>query len=149
MARVRRDPRRARALRVRQHGDLWNGRPISKLLLEQPLAVSERHDVALLELIPPFHQRVCRMGLEHVGFVVGDTFDTFVESHRRVLTGLQFQGPLSTPDPVYILFDDYTHVKFHRLSLADVCAAEDRSISGFHHVDWQPADELAGPYAVS
>ena len=127
--------------------NVWNGRPISKLLLEQPLSVSERHEVELLELIPPFHQRVYRMGLEHIGFVVGDAFDTFVETHRRVLTGQQFQGPLSTP--VYILFDDYTHVKFHRMSLADVCAAEGRPISGFEHVDWQPADELAGPYAVS
>jgi predicted metalloenzyme YecM len=126
--------------------NVWNGRPISKLLLEQPLSVSERHDVGLLELIPPFHQRVYRMGLEHIGFVVGDAFDTLVETHQRVLTGQQFQGPLSTP--VYILFDDYTHVKFHRMSLGDVCAAEGRPISGFQHVDWHPADELAGPYAV-
>jgi len=126
--------------------NVWNGRPISKLLLEEPLPVSERHDVALLELIPPFHQRVYRMGLEHIGFVVGDAFDAFVETHRAVLTGQQFQGPLSTP--VYILFDDYTHVKFHRMSLADVCRAEGRPIAGFEHVDWHPDDELAGPYAV-
>ena len=126
--------------------NVWNGRPISKLLLEQPVAVSERHEVELLELIPPFHQRVYRMGLEHIGFVVGDAFDTFVETHRRVLTGQQFQGPFNSP--VYILFDDYTHVKFHRMSLADVCPAEGRPIFGFEHVDWQPADELAGPYAV-
>ena len=30
----------------------------------------------------------------------------------------------------------------------DVCSAEVRPISGFQQVDWQPADELAGPYAV-
>ena len=34
------------------------------------------------------------------------------------------------------------------MSLADVCSAEGRPISGFQHADWQPADELAGPYAV-
>jgi hypothetical protein len=39
-------------------------------------------------------------------------------------------------------------VKFNRMSLADVCRAEGRPISGFLHVDWQPPDELAGPYAV-
>ena len=55
--------------------------------------------------------------LEHRGVVVGDTFDTFVETHKPVLTGQQFQGPNSTPDPVYILFEDFTHVKFYRLSL--------------------------------
>ena len=51
------------------------------------------------------------------GVVVGDTFDAFVETHKPVLTGQQFQGPNSTPDPVYILFEDFTHVKFYRLSL--------------------------------
>jgi DNA-directed RNA polymerase specialized sigma24 family protein len=33
-------------------------------------------------------------------------------SRLRALTGQQFQGPNSTPDPVYILFEDFTHVKF-------------------------------------
>jgi hypothetical protein len=86
------------------------------------------------------------MGLEHIGFVVGDDFDAFVEEHQDVLTGQQFQSPLSKP--VYILFDDYTHVKFHRLSLGDVCRIEGRPISGFEHTEWKPKDELAGPYAV-
>jgi predicted metalloenzyme YecM len=126
--------------------NVWNGRPISKLLLETPLPVGERHVVELLELIPPFHQRVYAMGLEHVGFVVGDGFDAFVEQHEQVLTGQQFQSPISKP--VYILFDDYTHVKFHRLSLTDVCEIEGGPIVGFEHADWQPDDELAGPYAI-
>jgi hypothetical protein len=29
----------------------------------------------LIELIPPVHQRVYKMGLEHLGVVVGDTFE--------------------------------------------------------------------------
>jgi hypothetical protein len=33
----------------------------------------------MIELIPPVHQRVYKMGLEHLGVVVGDTFDAFVE----------------------------------------------------------------------
>jgi hypothetical protein len=86
------------------------------------------------------------MGLEHIGFVVGDDFDAFVEEHQDVLTGQQFQSPLSKP--VYILFDDYTHVKFHRPSPGDVCRIEGRPISGFEHTEWEPKDELAGPYAV-
>jgi predicted metalloenzyme YecM len=72
--------------------NVWKGRPISKLLLEQPLSVSERHDVGLLELIPPFHQRVYRMGLEHIGFVVGDAFDPFVETHQRGPDGTAVPG---------------------------------------------------------
>jgi hypothetical protein len=80
------------------------------------------------------------MGLEHLGVVVGDTFDAFVEVHKPVLTGQQFQGPNSTPDPVYILFEDFTHVKFYRLSLrASVELHAGPFVDGFHHVDdWAP-----------
>jgi predicted metalloenzyme YecM len=126
--------------------NVWNGRPISKLVLAEPLVLDDRHTVELLELIPPFHQRVYRMGLEHIGFVVGDGLDEFVETHKAVLTGQQFQSVISTP--AYILFDDYSHVKFHRLSLGDVCRAEGLPLDGFVHADWQPEDETAGPYAV-
>ena len=97
--------------------NVWNGRPISLIVPAEPLEVLDGKVVPLIELIPPVHQRVYKMGLEHLGVVVGDTFDAFVEAHKPVLTGQQFQGPNSTPDPVYILFEDFTHVKFYRLSL--------------------------------
>jgi hypothetical protein len=86
------------------------------------------------------HQRVYKMGLEHLGVVVGDEFDAFIEAHKPVLTGQQFQGPNSTPDPVYILFEDFTHVKFYRLSLrASVELDAGPFDDGFHHVDdWVP-----------
>jgi hypothetical protein len=61
-------------------------------------------DISPYELSPPVHQRVYKMGLEHLGVVVGDTFDAFVGAHKPVLTGQQFHGPNSTPDPVDILF---------------------------------------------
>src|SRR6266542_6854675 len=84
--------------------NVWNGRPISLIVLAEPLEVLDGKVVPLIELIPPVHQRVYKMGLEHLGVVVGDTFDAFVGAHKPVLTGQQFQGPNSTPDPVYILF---------------------------------------------
>ena len=37
--------------------------------------------VPLIELIPPVHQRVYKMGLEHLGVVVGEEVDAFV---RRI-----------------------------------------------------------------
>jgi hypothetical protein len=37
---------------------VWNGRPISKILLATPLEVLEGMSVPLIELIPPVHQRV-------------------------------------------------------------------------------------------
>jgi predicted metalloenzyme YecM len=125
---------------VANRENVWNGRPISLIVLKEPLEVLEGQPVSLIELIPPVHQRVYKMGFEHLGVVVGDTFDAFVEAHKPVLTGQQFQGPTSTPDPVYILFEDFTHVKFYRLSLrASVELDGGRFDDGFHHVDhWVP-----------
>jgi hypothetical protein len=107
----------------------------------EPLDVLDGKVVPLIELIPPVHQRVYKMGLEHLGVVVGeDSFDAFVEAHKPVLTGQQFQGPNSTPDPVYILFEDFTHVKFYRLSLRESVELDAGPFDdGFHHVeDWVP-----------
>jgi predicted metalloenzyme YecM len=120
--------------------NVWNGRPISLILPDPPLDVLDGKAVPMIELIPPVHQRVYKMGLEHLGIVVGEAFDDFVRAHKPVLTGQQFQGPESTPDPVYILFEDFTHVKFYRLSLkASVELAAGRVFDGFHHVeDWVP-----------
>ena len=77
--------------------NVWNGRPMSLILLDEPLRVLDGKVIPLIELIPPVHQRVYKMGLEHLGVVVGDTFDAFVAAHKPVLTGQQFQGPNSTP----------------------------------------------------
>ena len=120
--------------------NVWNGRPISLIVLAEPLDVLGGKAVPLIELIAPVHQRVYKMGLEHLGVVVGDTFDDFVDTHKPVLTGQEFQGPNSTPDPVYILMEDFTYVKFYRLSLKDSVELDDGPFpEGFRHVDdWVP-----------
>lgn len=125
---------------VANQENLWNGRPISLIVPAQPLEVLDGKAVPLIELIPPVHQRVYRMGLEHLGVVIGDGFDEFVETHKPVLTGQQFQGLRSNPDPVYILFEDFTHVKFYRHSLrASVEHEAGPFPDGFHHVEgWVP-----------
>jgi predicted metalloenzyme YecM len=125
---------------VANRENVWNGRPISMILPAERLEVLDGKAVPMIELIPPVHQRVYKMGLEHLGVVVGeDTFDVFVEAHKPVLTGQQFQGPNSTPDPVYILFEDFTHVKFYRLSLQASVELFAGPIEGFQHVDdWVP-----------
>ncbi|TME98248.1 MAG: hypothetical protein E6I39_10570 [Chloroflexi bacterium] len=117
--------------------DVWNGRPISKILLADPLRVLDGTPVPLIELIPPVHQRVYRMGLEHLGVVVGEDVDAFSREHRGALTGQQFQS--ADNEPYYTLFEDFTHVKFFRRSLYDVCVLEGASFDGFVHVDdWVP-----------
>ena len=117
--------------------DVWNGRPISKIVLAEPLQVLDGTPVSRIELIPPVHQRVYRMGLEHLGVVVGEEFDEFSRVHRAALTGQQFQSP--NVEPVYVLFEDFTHVKFYRRSFFDVVEDEEGRFEGFSHVDdWVP-----------
>jgi predicted metalloenzyme YecM len=56
---------------------IWNGRPLSLILLAEPLEVLDGKPCARIELIPPVHQRVYKMGLEHLGVVVGEGFEEF------------------------------------------------------------------------
>ena len=117
--------------------NVWNGRPISIILLAEPLRVLDSQDVSVIELIPPVHQRVYKMGLEHLGVVVGEDVDAFSRTHRASLTGQQFQSAVN--EPYYILFEDFTHVKFHRRSLRSVIELEGGRFDGIHHVDgWVP-----------
>ena len=117
--------------------NLWNGRPISVILLAEPLDVLDGTPVPVIELIPPVHQRVYRMGLEHLGVVVGEDVDAFSREHRAALTGQQFQS--LGFEPYYILFEDFTHVKFYRISLYDGCITQGATFDGFTHVDdWVP-----------
>ncbi|MGL6278445.1 MAG: VOC family protein, partial [Gaiella sp.] len=44
--------------------NVWNGRPISLIVLAEPLEVLDGKPCSRIELIPPVHQRIYRMGLE-------------------------------------------------------------------------------------
>jgi predicted metalloenzyme YecM len=117
--------------------NVWNGRPISLIVLATPLEVLGGKIVSHIELIPPVHQRVYRMGLEHLGVVVGEDVDAFSRDHRAALTGQQFQS--AEVEPYYILFEDFTHVKFYRVSLYDGIVSQGGAFDGFVHVDdWVP-----------
>jgi predicted metalloenzyme YecM len=118
--------------------NVWNGRTISTILLATPLEILDGMSVPLIELIPPVHQRVYKMGLEHLGVVVGDEVDAFSRQHRAALTGQQFQS--AENEPYYVLFEDFTHVKFYRRSLHDVVVLQHgAAFDGFVHVDdWVP-----------
>jgi len=120
------------------HENVWNGRPISLILLATPLEVLDGMSVPLIELIPPVHQRVYKMGLEHLGVVVGDEVDAFSRQHRAALTGQQFQS--AENEPYYVLFEDFTHVKFYLRSLHDAVVLQSgATFDGFVHVDdWVP-----------
>ena len=116
---------------------VWNGRPMSMLLLAEPLQVLDGQVIPLIELIPPVHQRVYKMGMEHFGVVVGEDVDAFSRRHRAVLTGQQFQNEWN--EPYYVLFEDFTHVKSHRRPLREVIELQGGTFDGIRHVDgWVP-----------
>ena len=46
--------------------NVWNGRPISLILPAPPLEVLDGKAVPMIELIPPVHQRVYKIGRAHV-----------------------------------------------------------------------------------
>lgn len=102
----------------------WNGRRIDKLLLKEPLELDEGWPVSLIELIPPPHRKDWPMGLEHLGVVIGESFDEFTREHRGRFTGRQDQGPYC--QPAYISFENGRTVKFYRHSLHDVVEMEGR-----------------------
>ena len=110
----------------------WNGRPISKMLLREPLPLAPTVSTSLIELIPPVHQSIYKMGLEHVGIVVGENFEEFGQLHQHTFTGQQDQGPFC--QPYFITFPDHTNVKFYRYSLQDVCVLEGKRFDDFYHV---------------
>ena len=117
--------------------NVWNGRPISIMQLKEPLILSSDFEVGVIELIPPVHRRVYKMGMEHVGIVIGDSVDEFSRKHRAALTGQQFQS--EECEPYYVtFFEDFTMVKFYRNSLLAICKSQHgRSYDGFSHVeDW-------------
>jgi predicted metalloenzyme YecM len=116
---------------------VWNGRPISKIIFDPPLEVLDGKQVPMIELLPPVHQSVYKMGLEHLGVVVGESVDEFSRVHRAAITGRQFQSPSN--EPYYILFEDFTNVKLYRRSLKDAIEMEGGRFEGFVHVDdWVP-----------
>ena len=117
--------------------NVWNGRPISKIMLTKPLEVLDGMLVPMIELIPPVHQRVYKMGMEHLGVVVGEGVDEFSREHRAALTGRQFQS--ADNEPYYVLFEDFTNVKFYLRSLQESCIMQGEKFDGFYHVDdWVP-----------
>jgi len=111
--------------------NIWNGRPISKLLLQEPLQLSRSATTSLIELIPPVHQSDYKMGLEHVGIVIGESFADFGKLHLHKFTGQQDQGQFC--QPYFITFPDHTNVKFYRYSLQKVCILEGKYFNGFYH----------------
>tara|TARA_Y100000590_G_C15216773_1_gene824637 strand:- start:87 stop:638 length:552 start_codon:yes stop_codon:yes gene_type:complete len=121
--------------------NVWNGRPISIMQLQDPLVLGDNFEVQVIELIPPVHRRVYKMGMEHIGVVIGDLVDEFSRKHRPALTGQQFQS--EECEPYYVtFFVDFTMVKFYREPLLKICENQrSQKYEGFSHVEnWDFTD---------
>ena len=114
---------------------------MSIMQLEEPLVLSAGFEVRVIELIPPVHRRVYKMGTEHFGVVIGDSVDEFSRKHRPELSGQQFQS--EECEPYYVTFyEDFTTVKFYRQPLLKICESQHgQSYEGISHVEnWNFAD---------
>ena len=84
---------------VANRENVWNGRPISLIVPAEPLEVLDGKVVPLIELIPPVHQRVYKMGMEHLGVVVGDRVRRVRRSPQARPHRPAVPGPEQHPDP--------------------------------------------------
>lgn len=109
----------------------WHGRPISKLLLSTSFPLGDRHELELVELIPPPHDPRYALGLEHLGFVIGPDLESFGSRHADVISGQQDQGPFN--QPLFISLGAGRLVKFHQRSLREVAELEGHRFDGIHH----------------
>jgi len=121
--------------------NVWNGRPMSIMQLEEPLVLGAGFQVRAIELIPSVHRRVYKMGMEHFGVVIGDFVDEFSLKHRSELTGQQFQSEECELNYV-TFYEDFTTVKFYRQPLLKICESQHgRSYEGISHVEnWKFVD---------
>ena len=121
--------------------NVWNGRPMSIMQLKKPLDLGAGFEVSVIELIPPIHRSVYKMGMEHIGVVIGDGIDAFSKKHRHALTGQQFQSPECEPYHI-TFFEDFTMVKFYNKPLLNICESQHATVyEGFSHVEnWAPSD---------
>ena len=94
----------------------FNGRPISMLLLREPVVVGGGM-VELIELPSPKADHPYPNGWEHVGFVVGDV-EAFHARHADVLTGIKDRG--SDVQAPFITFPDGATAKFYRRTLREI-----------------------------
>lgn len=112
--------------------NVWNGRPIAKMVLNEAADLGNGASVDLVELIPPEHGAPVAMGLEHVGIVLGEGVEEFSRTYEAAITKQQHQS--ENCEPYLITFHDLTTVKFYRYSLMDVCIREGWVFDDFYHV---------------
>ena len=65
--------------------------------LSEPIPPARWSLRLVIELIPQFHQRVCKTGPEHIGYDVASDLAAFYARQVQVLTGQQVQSEYCSP----------------------------------------------------
>ena len=96
----------------------FNGRPVSILVLKEPLALAEGFGVSMIEVPSPRKGHEHPTGLEQLVFNIGDELPEFKESYKSVITGIKDRKPYCSP--AYITFENGTTASFSERALREV-----------------------------
>lgn len=101
---------------------VYNDRPFSIFILKIPRTYSKLQSVSLIELPSPKPSHPYSTGLEHIGFVVGESLADFKKKYSTVLDGEKDRGKFMQPG--YISFSNGTTAKFYERSLYETVLLE-------------------------
>lgn len=96
----------------------FNGRAVSILILEKPLALEDGFSVAMIELPAPRPVHMYPSGLESIGVMLGKALSDFKQRYKDVLAGVKDHGEYC--QPAFVTFDNDKTVKFYDIHLRDI-----------------------------
>lgn len=97
--------------------NIHHGRKNSKFILIEPLKIND-FKISLIELAEP--KEGAKSGLEHIELVVGDDYEDL--KRLSVWSGIEKNGDFN--ECLFIIFEDGSSIKFHKLSLEEVIKLE-------------------------
>jgi len=79
--------------------------------LHNPLQY-QQYSVPAIELVAPKDGQICPSALEHIEFVIPETFESFLKKYPRIVWDLSALHQKDFP-MIKLKLDTYTQVKFH------------------------------------
>ncbi|MBV8802801.1 MAG: VOC family protein [Gammaproteobacteria bacterium] len=106
----------------------FNERAVSILILKEPLLLEDGFTVSMIELPAPRAVHMYPSGLESIGVIIGSKLSDFINTHRKVLTGVKDHGEHC--QPAFITFDNDKTSKFYDISLREIVIRQGWKIEG-------------------
>lgn len=86
--------------------------------LNKPL-VYKQYTIAAIELIAPKKGQICPSALEHVEFVINETFESFIKKYSNIPWDVSAVNQPVFP-MIKLKLDKYVQVKFHLTPVLDI-----------------------------